>query len=235
MSKLKLILLPGMDGTGHLFSPLLQSLSHFDCEIIALPTAGDQSYLRLSAYVQERLPKEDFILIAESFSGPIAAILSTHCIEYLRGVIFVATFLSVPHKRLLGFARRLPLNLLSLKAASSMPLAPYIMKRFFLGKNAGKELLRSFQETINQIPTSLIRDRLDTLYRLSYSPENIGLPVAYIQARYDKLVPAAKLQEFEESFTDLAVATLDGPHFILQAKPAESAAFISDFVLQLEN
>lgn len=230
---MKLILLPGMDGTGHLFSPLLRYLSHLDCDVITLPTTGDQGYLRLSDYVQERLPKEDFILLAESFSGPIAEKLSRRRIEHLKGIIFVATFLSAPNKLLLSFAQRLPLNLVPLKILASMPLASYIMRRFFLGENASNELLGSFQEVISDIPAMLIRDRLKALHGLTYSPEKIILPVAYIQAKYDKLVPAVKLKEFEDNFKTLTINRLDGPHFILQAKPKEGASLISDLVLLL--
>jgi predicted alpha/beta hydrolase family esterase len=68
--------------------------------------------------VRKRLPEQDFILIAESFSGPITAALAVVGIKNLRGIIFVATFLSPPNMQLIKMARALPIKFLS-----SLPLA----------------------------------------------------------------------------------------------------------------
>lgn len=59
---MKLVLLPGMDGTGDLFSPLLQMLSGFQWEVIALPNSGAQDYASIIVYVKQRLPDEDLFL-----------------------------------------------------------------------------------------------------------------------------------------------------------------------------
>jgi pimeloyl-[acyl-carrier protein] methyl ester esterase len=124
----KLILLPGLDGTGKLFSPLLKVLSKLDCEVIALPETGDQDYRTHTAWVRKRLPEQDFILIAESFSGPIAVALAQDGVENLKGIVFVATFLSAPNKKLIKLARFLPIQFLS-----SLPWATAFHRAFFLG------------------------------------------------------------------------------------------------------
>jgi hypothetical protein len=61
---LKLVLLPGMDGTGELFAPLLKHLSKFDVEIIAYPQVGGQDYQTLIDFVSGKLPNEKYILSA---------------------------------------------------------------------------------------------------------------------------------------------------------------------------
>lgn len=70
-----LVLLPGMDGTGTLFDPLLAVLPK-TCQIkvIKYPTDASLTYEELERYVIERLPigRSPLIVIAESFSGPIA-------------------------------------------------------------------------------------------------------------------------------------------------------------------
>lgn len=62
---MKLVFLPGMDGTGNLFSPLFRFLPNFDCQVISLPEVGGQDYVSIKNYVKGRFPVEDFILIAE--------------------------------------------------------------------------------------------------------------------------------------------------------------------------
>ncbi len=115
---MKLVLLPGMDGTGMLFDRLI-ALLPLDCQIIVLPKGADQSYTYLTEYCIGRLPREDFVLLAESFSGPIAARIASDRRPNLKAVIFVATFLQPPSPPLLKLARLIsPLTLLHLGYSS---------------------------------------------------------------------------------------------------------------------
>ena len=71
---MKLILLSGLDGTGKLFAPFVASFpKNIETQIIAYPIDKVLSYEALIAFVVTRLPKEEeFVLLAESFSGYIA-------------------------------------------------------------------------------------------------------------------------------------------------------------------
>lgn len=71
---MKLVLLPGLDGTGRLFEPLLRVLPfHFSPLVIAYPTHAALSYTELLRYIEQKMPcGEDYILLTESYSGPIA-------------------------------------------------------------------------------------------------------------------------------------------------------------------
>lgn len=68
---MKLILLPGLDGTGFLLEPLVRALpSHLAPLIIAYPAQETLGYAELTEYVKERIPKtDDFIIVGESFQG----------------------------------------------------------------------------------------------------------------------------------------------------------------------
>lgn len=222
---MKLVLLPGMDGTGELFSSLLFSLSEYECEVIALPQTGPQDYASITEYVKKKLPQNDFILVAESFSGPAAARLAKEGVEHLQGVIFVATFLSKPHWLLLSIARALPLKLLS-----ALPFAKPFVKALFLGSAASNELVEQFQSIVDSLPSQVIKARLSSMLSLSFSAELIELPVGYIQATSDYLVSSNKVTEFSACFRELQVRSVEGPHFILQANPTKSAEVISELV-----
>ncbi|HPG62497.1 MAG TPA: alpha/beta hydrolase, partial [Casimicrobium sp.] len=75
---MKLILLPGMDGTGRLFERLLAvQPSEISPLVISYESAPAQDYDSLCTFVSELLPsllqaREPFVLLGESFSGPIA-------------------------------------------------------------------------------------------------------------------------------------------------------------------
>ena len=70
----RLVLLPGLDGTGLLFEPLLRALpKEIEATVIRYP--GDQrlSYDELLEFLRDQLPRDTpFILLGESFSGPLA-------------------------------------------------------------------------------------------------------------------------------------------------------------------
>ena len=83
-ARMKLVLLPGMDGTGLLFEEFL-SFYDGDSQLIALPTDISQDYASLTSYVSSVPPEKD-------------------C------VIFFASFLSCPNKALLVIAKKLPLK-----------------------------------------------------------------------------------------------------------------------------
>ena len=65
-------LLPGMDGTGLLFKPLLGSLAG-KCDISIVTHSRANTFPELVEEVEEQLPGDRRIsLVAESFSGPVA-------------------------------------------------------------------------------------------------------------------------------------------------------------------
>jgi len=130
---MKLILLPGMDGTGKLFQPFISELpGDIDCSIISYPANECLSYKELEAYILDKLPKdEDFVILVESFSGPIGYLLALRNLTNMKGIIFVATFLHSPNKLLVNLGKLMPLSLLL-----SLPIPNrFIIKKFFLGRN----------------------------------------------------------------------------------------------------
>ncbi len=222
---MKLVLLPGMDGTGLLFYRLLAALGDVDAVVVPLPQSGPQDYERLALYVKERLPDDEFILLAESFSGGIAARLSQQEIPNLKGIVFIASFLSAPGSLLVKAARWLPLKLLS-----SLPFSSVAFRKWFLGSDAGAEMIQAFRQVIRSVPTRVLKDRLAVIAAARYDGFRSLCPVAYIGAARDALVDSSKRQAFAEAYSNCTFEEIDGPHFILQARPAESATVIRQAV-----
>lgn len=218
---MKLVLLPGMDGTGLLFEPLLPHIHNIEVLVLPLPNNGAQDYKTLAAYVVERLPKEDFILVAESFSGGIAAHLSQQSLPHLKGIIFVASFLSAPKKALAYLASFLPIRQLA-----QLPFSGVVHRFLFLGKEAGTKEIELFKSALDSVTGSALKLRLMVIAQSGYDGFKSGVPVVYLAATQDRLVPAMKKQEFVQAYTSIAFAEIDGPHFILQANPKDSAAAI---------
>ena len=221
---MKIIILPGLDGTGRLLSDFAKALSPgHDVEIISYPDSLF-SYDDLEVWLKARLPSEPFVMIAESFSGPLALSISANRPRNLAAVVFVATFARSP--------RRLPSTLLSLFGAFPIPAAflapvslPFVVGRFQVP--GFKELYRSalqdvpLRTLILRLKSALSMDRRSTTSR-------IEVPCCYLQATADRLVPASAFRDFEDICS--SPIRIEAPHFLLQMNPEEAARTVRDFV-----
>ncbi len=71
---MKIVMLPGLDGTGLLFEPALATCpAEFEAIPLALSQDEPSTYADLAERVLRDLPGEEpYLLLAESFSGPLA-------------------------------------------------------------------------------------------------------------------------------------------------------------------
>ncbi|MCU7920646.1 MAG: lysophospholipase [Candidatus Thiodiazotropha sp. (ex Epidulcina cf. delphinae)] len=226
---MKLVLLPGMDGTGELFKGFLEYYEG-DAKVIPLPMAGRQEYAALAGSLIKDLPNEEFILLAESFSGGIVQYLLKHASDRIKGVIFVASFLSPPNRLLLQMARRLPLQLLA-----GLPFSKYFHKAMFLGMNASDEFSDRFIQVLRSMPEQILKRRIKAMADMRAPAEKLEVPAIYIQAREDKLINRKKWLEFQQLFKHIVLYQIPGPHFILQANPSVAAVVVSKGVSHLRS
>jgi len=226
---LKLVLLPGMDGTGELFK---EFLFYYDDEniVISLPQTGPQDYSTLAKSIEAQLPTEEYVLLAESFSGGIVPALLKKNLTNMKGVIFVASFLSCPNRLLLLIAKFLPLKYLA-----SAPLSNVAHKLLFLGQSASKELLSRFRNVTKSIPDQVLTNRLRVMRHQRLPIAAFDIPVIYIKALSDRLISPRKSQELSLVFRRIGFREVDGPHFLLQAKPKESAQIVAQAINLIVN
>ena len=209
-----------MDGTGKLFEPFCHLLSA-ETVVIPLPQSGSQSYENLANYVEAQLPTEDFIIVAESFSGPIAALLSYKKLTNLKGIVFVATFLSCPAPALIFLAK-----LVSLKMLLNTPFAKFLISRFLLGDFD----YSMFIAAIKEAPNSILKERLALISNLKIATEYSFVPSIYLIASSDYLVSSKQSNLFKEKFKNLQIEYIKGTHFLLQSNPKGCSEIINNFL-----
>lgn len=224
-----LVLLPGMNGTGELFA---EFLSYYDGDhlVISLPESGPQDHATLANVINQQLPNESYILLAESFSGGIVPELLKLNPTHIEGVIFVASFLSSPHSHLIGLAKLLPI-----KALVSLPLSNIAHRLLFLGQEATKPLISKFVSAIEPIPKQVLSSRLEVMKKQLLPQATFNIPAIYIQALSDRLISLKKSQEVAYVFKHVEYVEIEGPHFILQAKPREAARLVTEAVSSINN
>lgn len=220
---MRIIVLPGLDGTARLLDNFCRELAH-DTEVINYPPNA-ATYMELDALVQERLPfDEDYILIAESFSGPIAIKLAAQKPSGLLGVVFVATFAKRP--RATPHVLTFVLNLLPVKSR----LLTWAAQPILMGCWRNAEFTQKFRAALIDLPKSVLANRVNEVLRVDVTQHlaNLEIPSLYLKPNQDRLVPMSASAPFPE------VQSLDGPHFILQARPEESAKIIRRFLTRFQ-
>lgn len=219
---MKIILLPGLDGTGVLFKPFLDALPvNIDSLVIDYPANKKLNYQDLVNYVIDKLPNEKFILIGESFSGSIAYQIALLKPDNVVSVIFVATFLSNPHKLLLKTASFLPMKLLL-----SLPVPTLIIKSLLLGYSADPKLINLFRSALKRVSPDVLLFRLQEIAKLTNANQLCDINSIYIQATNDKLVSEHCVKDFKRRFKNLRIFNVKGSHFILQANPVACADIV---------
>lgn len=222
---MKLILLPGLDGTGILFKPFLSHLHGIDSTVIPLPMTGDQRYETLTHYVASQLPDEPFILLAESFSGPIAAKLIASGRYKIKRAIFVATFLTPPRRFLLGLINRFPL-----KHMMRLPFSDYFITLFLIGKQPDTTLMNDFKHVIGLVPEHIVKERIASIKNHKSILFDSHIEALYILPTHDRLLTRNSINDFKKTFRHLKVISIDGPHFILQAKSQKCVDKLATFL-----
>ncbi|WP_172308007.1 alpha/beta hydrolase [Pseudenhygromyxa sp. WMMC2535] len=209
---MRALLLPGLDGTGQLFAPLLPALPRaWDVEVVAYPSDDPLGYDALERLVRQRFRGEDSVVIAESFSGPLGIRLAAAPPPGLRALVLVATFSRCPVPRLL--AR------LAARLAGVLPtVPPAIGVRMLLTGRGHPELAEGVRAAMATLSPAVVRARLEAIAGVDVRSElsQAQVPVLALCATRDRLVPTRALAGLPHA----AVARrIPGPHLLLQAAP----------------
>ena len=218
-----MVLLPGLDGTGLLFRPLIAALpAGLRATVVSYPATHPLRLDELAALVSRKLPPEKVILVAESFSGLVALTLLMGAPARFRAVVFVGAFAEPPRPLLLKLAP------LASRATGLMRSAPaFLLRQFCLGRDATASDLKLLREALAEVAPDVLAQRLALIgTRHSFGKAKFDVPAYYLRASQDRLVPASAADWFKQRFRHCEIEEVEGPHFLLQARPRESAAVL---------
>lgn len=228
MAKIRLALLPGMDGTGILFEPLLRTLPNEIKPVVAsYPPEIPMTYEQLLPIVKESLPKhEPFILLGESFSGPLAIMAASEHPSNLRALILCASFIRNPIPWLPKWFRYFTLTPFFYLSR------PFILAKALLAGYSSPGIMSLLRKAHAQVSPEVMAARARAI--LSVDVESalraVKVPIFFLGGADDKVSPARNLQEIIRARQDVQVFLIPGPHLILQIKPDESAVLISNIM-----
>jgi len=222
-----LILLPGLDGTEVFFRPLMERLPTTLLPLaLNYPAAGPHGYGALLDFVREELADiPRYVVLASSFSGPLAILLAASEPRKVRGVILAATFASSPGGSLthLRFAVRTPLVAV-LRFARRLPIWILRPRRDALRIAKQETWSRvSARALATRARAALGADMRETLRRC-------GQPLLCVTYDADDVVPARCADEIQGHCTQARRITLPGGHLAMFSDPEPLAAAIVRFV-----
>jgi pimeloyl-ACP methyl ester carboxylesterase len=226
-----LVLLPGLDGTGQLFADFLAALPKiFTATVVAYPPVEFLSYDGLGPFVSSAIPKaEQFVLLAESFSTPLALNYAASNPPNLAAVVVCAGFVFKPiawPKLAKAIARPW---FFRLRAPDS------ILEYFLVGRDAPRVLIQELRQILRSVSPEVlsarVREALNCDARNALA--RITVPLLYIQPMQDKLLAQSCVDEMKRIKPDLSIAHVIGPHLVLQREPQKAADIVSTFIREL--
>jgi len=224
------VLLPGMDGTGEQFAELCRHLdARLRAVVVAYPCDEPLSYEALESFVRGRLPTDQpYIIVAESFSGPIAVSVAASAPRGLLGLILSCSFVRNPHPWLRvcrPIVRCLPFR--------SLPVS--VMSGALLGRFSSPPLRKMLAHALAVVSPDTFRTRIRALLEVDVSGclSQMKVPLLYLRATEDRVVPKSASALILELLPSARIVDVVAPHFLLQAVPAAAARHIERFAAEV--
>ena len=226
----KLILLPGLDGTGKLFVEFLEALDlGSSAQVVSYPPDIPLGYDELEPLVRAALPTRGrFVILGESFSGPLAIRIAAHPPPALVGLILCVTFASNPYPHL-AWARGLA-ALLPLKSLPRWLRAPLMW-----GSASPSKAPRQSERAMAGVDAAVIRRRIAALLSVNETAAmaKISVPTLVLCATGDRVVSKAASIRLMHGIRHAQRVDIDGPHLLLKTRPQECAAVVLKFIREV--
>ena len=193
--------------------------------VVPYPAHRPLGYEDLTTFVKKRAPKEPFVVLGESFSGPIAIEVAA-AEPRVTGLILASSFARHPMPSLLApLARTLNLKRVPRR----------IVEFVLLGSTATTEIAGRLDQVLNLLPREIIQTRASDALRVDKRNRlrEITCPVLCLHGRFDRLVRRRAVDEIISEQPRCQVHWFDASHMLLETHAKEAAEVINRFCNQL--
>lgn len=226
---MRIILLPGMDGSGRLYDAFAAALGQdFPLTALRYPATEPASYRELEALVRAQLPaNEPYLMLAESFSGPIGISIAASPPLGLCGLVLCCTFAKNPQPALAALV-----PLVDFLPARAIPYG--LLARALMGRYETAALKKLLTEVLREVSSPTLRARLKEVLACNalHALAALRVPALYLRATHDSLVGAGALASMVAVLPTMRVANIEAPHFLLQTMPMEATEAVWKFAAE---
>ncbi|AXK71273.1 alpha/beta hydrolase [Lysobacter sp. TY2-98] len=224
------VILPGLDGTTSLLEEFCSAVAErgVPAHAIAYPRDRPLGYNELEPLARAQLPSSrPFVLLGESFSGPLAIRIAAAPPPGLVGLVLSTTFARAPVR---GISALAPLVRFA-PARPPMPLLSWAL----LGAWATPHLQAQLAAALQSVTPAVLRLRAAAAMCVDVSEllGRIRVPVLQLTANNDRLLAASASAELAKSLPSCQTIALLGPHLLLQTATQQSAQAVAAFALGL--
>lgn len=221
------LIFPGLDGTDRLLQPFREAAP--ECASVNVLTLPDNPAADFSGLVRhfDHLfdDRTDCMIIGESFSGPLSVMLAKRHSRVVKHLVIVASFLTSP---LPWFEPFVPWRFLF-----RLPI-PSLAASWLIGIHQG--LIPELKEAVRDQSAVTLARRIELISRIDVENEfrELTCPVTYLLPTQDRLVSSRHAGRMKELKPDMRICELEGPHLILQTRPAASWKKIMETLVDSE-
>lgn len=228
MKKMSIVLLPGLDGTGELFQPLINFIpERITTILISYPRDRQCGYSELKTIVMDALPvKTDFFILGESFAGPLAIMIAGERPEGLKGLILCATFIRNPFRFIPSWIKFISVS----PIYRLWPLLIRVRAMYAGGKFKG--LAEMAIKAIKTVKPDVIAGRVKSIFEVNVEKElgSCDVPILYIMGEEDRLIKKHNFVEIKKIRADVLLKRIKSKHFVLQLEPLKAAEELVEFM-----
>lgn len=219
--------MPGIDGTGTFFEPLVHALPpDTPVSVITYPQNTVLSLEDHARFAAKHFPSDNVVVVAESFSGLVGLELLHLRPREVKGIVFSAAFAEPLHRVLIRGLSLIP-GIESVVKKLPVSLLGYFLFGPFFNKSLEALLVRC----LPLIDAKCLKHRAGIIaHGYPLLNERFDMPCLYLKAARDRVVPPAAASWFAAHFDHFASAVFDAPHCLLQTKPEECSVKIMDFI-----
>jgi pimeloyl-[acyl-carrier protein] methyl ester esterase len=225
----RLVLLPGLDGTGALFADFVAALPPtIEAKVVGYPRQEFRTYDQLLEFVRDTLaPLDPFVILGESFSSPLSVRLAALRPQNLAGLVISAGFASNPFPYA-GFLMRA----LAKPPLFRLPRPGFIHKYYVTGWSSSPALRERIRENLRTVAPGVLAGRIQEILRCDAREDLVrtAVPIMYLQGAYDRLIRRRCFEEIRKLQPRVRLASIPAPQVVLQTKPHESVEAILAFM-----
>jgi pimeloyl-ACP methyl ester carboxylesterase len=223
------VVLPGLDGTAALLEGFCSALEALGVPASAVTYPRDQplGYDELEPLARAQLPSAPFVLLGESFSGPLAIRIAADPPPGLAGLVLSTTFARAPVGGLSGLA---PL----VRFAPARPPMPLLCWSL-LGPWATPQRQAELNAALRWVSPAALRARAAAALRVDVSSllGSVAVPVLQLVASHDRLLANSAPAHLVAGLPRCQTVRLPGPHLLLQTATQPAAQVVAAFALGL--
>jgi pimeloyl-ACP methyl ester carboxylesterase len=170
------------------------------------------------------------VLLAGSFSAPLAIQVAAERPKNLKALILCAGFAESPVR---GPARWL--GWILAPVLMRIPLSDSTIRSRLVGEDATEELMAAGRKAIASVQPHVLAGRLRAVLTCDVRSklERINVPILYLRAQHERLLRPRCFAQIQRLRPDIQTRVIDGPQFLLQRYPEEAARIVTEFIASL--